>query len=187
MATASWQRHYPNAILTAAKASRASSRKKWRCLRARPVRADGRPRKRRSRRRHRHPEDATARVQEACQRPSVGTTANRPRHRRALDRYWSARSTGRPRVVAAGRTGIAGTVDADPRLVGHHRLAAVRAHLLEMAGDIAVARAANWRRRSPPSTPPTPEGGRGPRGEPPTAKRDATFVRRGTHYLDVMR
>ena len=33
------------------------------------------------------------------------------------------------------------SVEADPRLVGHHRLAAVRAHLLEMAGDAEAARA----------------------------------------------
>ena len=32
-------------------------------------------------------------------------------------------------------------LDADPRLAGHHRLAAVRAHLFEMAGDRAGARA----------------------------------------------
>jgi RNA polymerase sigma factor (sigma-70 family) len=34
------------------------------------------------------------------------------------------------------------TLDADGRLAGHHRLDAVRAHLLEMAGDHAQARAA---------------------------------------------
>jgi RNA polymerase sigma factor (sigma-70 family) len=33
------------------------------------------------------------------------------------------------------------TLDADDRLAGHHRLDAVRAHLLEMAGDTAAARA----------------------------------------------
>ncbi|MET9319340.1 sigma-70 family RNA polymerase sigma factor [Streptomyces sp. NPDC003038] len=33
-------------------------------------------------------------------------------------------------------------LDADDRLAGHHRLDAVRAHLLEMAGDLAQARAA---------------------------------------------
>jgi predicted RNA polymerase sigma factor len=32
------------------------------------------------------------------------------------------------------------TLDADDRVAGHHRLDAVRAHLLEMAGDIAAAR-----------------------------------------------
>jgi RNA polymerase sigma factor (sigma-70 family) len=32
-------------------------------------------------------------------------------------------------------------LDDDPRLAHHHRLAAVRAHLLEMAGDLAAARA----------------------------------------------
>ena len=36
-------------------------------------------------------------------------------------------------------------VDADPRLDGHHRLDAVRAHLLERAGDRAGARAAYLR------------------------------------------
>jgi RNA polymerase sigma factor (sigma-70 family) len=34
------------------------------------------------------------------------------------------------------------TLDADQRLAGHHRLEAVRAHLLELAGDEAAARAA---------------------------------------------
>ncbi|MEU7607555.1 RNA polymerase sigma factor, partial [Streptomyces sp. NPDC041003] len=33
-------------------------------------------------------------------------------------------------------------IPADERLAGHHRLEAVRAHLLEMAGDRAAARAA---------------------------------------------
>ncbi len=33
-------------------------------------------------------------------------------------------------------------LEEDDRLVGHHRLEAVRAHLLEMAGDRAAARAA---------------------------------------------
>jgi RNA polymerase sigma factor (sigma-70 family) len=33
------------------------------------------------------------------------------------------------------------TLDGDERMAGHHRLAAVRAHLLEMAGDRAAARA----------------------------------------------
>jgi predicted RNA polymerase sigma factor len=33
------------------------------------------------------------------------------------------------------------TLDADDRVAGHHRLDAVRAHLLEMAGDHAAARA----------------------------------------------
>jgi RNA polymerase sigma factor (sigma-70 family) len=32
------------------------------------------------------------------------------------------------------------TLDGDPRMAGHHRLAAVRAHLLELAGDTAAAR-----------------------------------------------
>jgi RNA polymerase sigma factor (sigma-70 family) len=38
--------------------------------------------------------------------------------------------------------GMLDTLDADGRLAGHHRLEAVRAHLLEMAGDHAKARAA---------------------------------------------
>jgi RNA polymerase sigma factor (sigma-70 family) len=38
--------------------------------------------------------------------------------------------------------GMLDTLDADGRLAGHHRLDAVRAHLLEMAGDHAKARAA---------------------------------------------
>jgi predicted RNA polymerase sigma factor len=38
--------------------------------------------------------------------------------------------------------GMLATLDADGRLAGHHRLDAVRAHLLEMAGDHAEARAA---------------------------------------------
>jgi predicted RNA polymerase sigma factor len=32
------------------------------------------------------------------------------------------------------------TLDGDDRIAGHHRLHAVRAHLLEMAGDRAAAR-----------------------------------------------
>ncbi len=82
------------------------------------------------------------------------------------------------------------SVEADPRLVGHHRLAAVRAHLLEMAGDAEAARACY--RQAAQSTRSVPErhylltranriraaesneGGQGPRGEPPTAKKDAT-------------
>ena len=35
---------------------------------------------------------------------------------------------------------LLGTLDADERMAGHHRLDAVRAHLLEMAGDHAAAR-----------------------------------------------
>jgi predicted RNA polymerase sigma factor len=35
---------------------------------------------------------------------------------------------------------LLGTLDADDRLAGHHRLDAVRAHLLEMAGEHAAAR-----------------------------------------------
>jgi RNA polymerase sigma factor (sigma-70 family) len=41
---------------------------------------------------------------------------------------------------AAGLT-LLEALDADPRLASHHRLAAVRAHLLEKAGDSAAARA----------------------------------------------
>jgi RNA polymerase sigma factor (sigma-70 family) len=42
------------------------------------------------------------------------------------------------------RAGLAllAPLEADARLAGHHRLAAVRAHLLEMAGDLDAARAA---------------------------------------------
>jgi RNA polymerase sigma factor (sigma-70 family) len=35
---------------------------------------------------------------------------------------------------------LLGTLEADDRMAGHHRLDAVRAHLLEMAGDLAAAR-----------------------------------------------
>ena len=34
------------------------------------------------------------------------------------------------------------SLDADDRMTGHHRVVAVRAHLLEMAGDERAARAA---------------------------------------------
>jgi predicted RNA polymerase sigma factor len=40
---------------------------------------------------------------------------------------------------AAGLEVLA-TLDADPRIVGHHRLSAARAHLYEMAGDHGAAR-----------------------------------------------
>jgi predicted RNA polymerase sigma factor len=45
-------------------------------------------------------------------------------------------------MVRGPRAGLAllHTVDNDPRLAGHHRLAAVRAHLLRMAGDREAAR-----------------------------------------------
>jgi predicted RNA polymerase sigma factor len=36
---------------------------------------------------------------------------------------------------------VLATLDADERMAGHHRVEAVRAHLLEMAGDPAAARA----------------------------------------------
>ena len=41
----------------------------------------------------------------------------------------------------AGLTALAAAAE-DPALAGHHRLAAVRAHLLELAGDAPAARAA---------------------------------------------
>jgi RNA polymerase sigma factor (sigma-70 family) len=45
-------------------------------------------------------------------------------------------------MVRGPRAGleVLDTLGADDRLVGHHRLDAVRAHLLEMAGDLAAAR-----------------------------------------------
>jgi RNA polymerase sigma-70 factor, ECF subfamily len=45
-------------------------------------------------------------------------------------------------MVAGPRAGLdmLATLDADERVAGHHRLDAVRAHLLEMAGDHAAAR-----------------------------------------------
>ncbi|MFI5274701.1 MAG: RNA polymerase sigma factor, partial [Ktedonobacterales bacterium] len=45
-------------------------------------------------------------------------------------------------MVRGPRAGLdlLATLDADERLAGHHRLDAVRAHLLEMAGDRAAAR-----------------------------------------------
>ncbi|MEW2442405.1 RNA polymerase sigma factor [Micromonospora marina] len=47
-------------------------------------------------------------------------------------------------MVDGPRAGLAllATLDADDRTAGHHRLAAVRAHLLDLAGDRAEARAA---------------------------------------------
>ncbi len=46
-------------------------------------------------------------------------------------------------MVHGPRAGLAelDTLSADPRLAGHHRLTAVRAHLLELAGDLGAARA----------------------------------------------
>jgi predicted RNA polymerase sigma factor len=46
-------------------------------------------------------------------------------------------------MVRGPRAGLdlLAALDADDRLAGHHRLAAVRGHLLEMAGDHAAARA----------------------------------------------
>jgi len=40
----------------------------------------------------------------------------------------------------AGLDVLAG-LEGDPRMTDHHRVAAVRAHLLELAGDLAAARA----------------------------------------------
>lgn len=47
-------------------------------------------------------------------------------------------------MVDGPRAGLSllATLDADDRTAGHHRLAAVRAHLLDMAGDRTEARAA---------------------------------------------
>jgi len=45
-------------------------------------------------------------------------------------------------MVHGPRAGLAllGTLDADERMAQTHRLEAVRAHLLELAGDLAAAR-----------------------------------------------
>jgi predicted RNA polymerase sigma factor len=45
-------------------------------------------------------------------------------------------------MVQGPRAGLdlLATLDEDSRMDGHHRLTAVRAHLLEMAGDLAAAR-----------------------------------------------
>ena len=45
-------------------------------------------------------------------------------------------------MVRGPRAGLdlLATLDDDPRMAGHHRLDAVRAHLLELAGDTAAAR-----------------------------------------------
>ncbi len=40
----------------------------------------------------------------------------------------------------AAALGMIADLAADQRMAGHHRLASVRAHLLEMAGDLARAR-----------------------------------------------
>jgi predicted RNA polymerase sigma factor len=47
-------------------------------------------------------------------------------------------------MVRGPRAGLdlLATLDADDRMAGHHRVDAVRAHLLEMAGDLAGARVA---------------------------------------------
>ena len=55
-------------------------------------------------------------------------------------------------------------LDGDDRLAGHHRLDAVRAHLLEMAGDAAAARGTTAR---PPGAPPAcPSGATWSAGRP---------------------
>ena len=72
---------------------------------------------------------------------------------------WS-RSTApsRSRWSTARRAGLdlLATLDDDERLAGHHRLASVRAHLLELAGDTPpLARTSSWphgRRRARPSS-----------------------------------
>ena len=45
-------------------------------------------------------------------------------------------------MVDGPRAGLAllGTLDGDERMAHNHRVAAVRAHLLELAGDLAAAR-----------------------------------------------
>ena len=47
-------------------------------------------------------------------------------------------------MVSGPRAGLAvlGTLDADERMAGNHRVHAVRAHLLELVGDPAGAREA---------------------------------------------
>jgi hypothetical protein len=44
-------------------------------------------------------------------------------------------------VTESGELELLQTLDQDPSVAGHHRLHAVRAHLLEMGGDRAAARA----------------------------------------------
>ena len=59
-------------------------------------------------------------------------------------------------MVRGPRAGLAlmETLDSDERLAGHHRLDAVRAHLLEMAGDREAARSA-YRTAGPPRDEPS--------------------------------
>jgi predicted RNA polymerase sigma factor len=49
-------------------------------------------------------------------------------------------------MVHGPRAGLAllGTLDADDRMARNHRLYSVRAHLLEMAGDLEAARSMYW-------------------------------------------
>ena len=53
-------------------------------------------------------------------------------------------------MVHGPRTGLAelAAAEADPALAAHHRVDAVRAHLLEMAGEPEAARAAYRSRRA---------------------------------------
>lgn len=66
-----------------------------------------------------------------------------------LDRWWPGPMVSLNHAIAVAmvrgpRFGLAllETLDGDPHLAGHHRLAATRGHLLEMAGDLEAARAA---------------------------------------------
>ena len=43
-------------------------------------------------------------------------------------------------MVHGARQALSELADAEPELAGHHRVAAVRAHLLDLAGDHAAAR-----------------------------------------------
>lgn len=58
-------------------------------------------------------------------------------------------------MVQGPRAGLAAVAAVEGRLAGHHRLDAVRAHLLEKAGDHEAARAAY--RRAADHTLSTPE------------------------------
>ena len=70
-------------------------------------------------------------------------------------------------MVDGPRAGLAllTPLDADERMAGHHRLAAVRAHLLELAGDAGAAREAYLvaaRRHHEPARAALPGGTGGP-------------------------
>ena len=69
------------------------------------------------------------------------------------------------RRARAPGSALLATLDADDRMAGHHRLDAVRAHLLEMAGD----RAGAPRRlpSAPPAAPPACPSSATWRGAPP--------------------